>query len=460
MKLRTKITAAAAAVIVLTAAVSDAIIWMICRQSLMQEAEQTAYRNLSMLHADLEMMRLYAKTLPGDTEIQYQLKKNADDYAVCLRESTELYNQTVLTADDLYSVEYSPYAQNTSFSHGRLQYAGHRLLIASVQSTGNVMLYYVSDLSSVYRRLWQLALIMAAILIGITAAAGVLLHRILRRTFKPLQVLTDSAKQIAAGAYDERAAVSGADEVGGLAEEFNRMADAVQEKIAALAESEQQKTMFMADFSHELKTPLTAISGYAQTLRTVKLSEEDQAEALGYIYSESRRLDRLAKKMMRLMELDRTESLQMTEIDCAKLLNAAADTCKPFAEKKSVTLKIAECSGQITGEFDLLHDALCNLTDNAVKASAAGQTVILSANGHEIAVQDFGCGIPPEEIQRITEPFYMVDKSRDRKSGGAGLGLSLTAQIVRLHGAELKIESTVGAGTRVILQFVYAPLNT
>ena len=216
----------------------------------------------------------------------------------------------------------------------------------------------------------------------------------------------------------------------------------------------------MADFSHELKTPLTAISGYAQTLRTVKLSEEDREEALGYIYTEIKRLDRLAKKMMRLMQLDSEESLQMLPVDNKQLLRAVIETCKPAAEQKGVALRTGECGGTVRGDFDLLHDAMCNLADNAIKASGPGQTVILSASDDALTVTDEGCGIPKDEIKNLTEPFYMVDKSRSRQSGGAGLGLSLVKRIAQLHGAELEIESTVGEGTTVKLHFVYTPLNT
>ena len=114
----------------------------------------------------------------------------------------------------------------------------------------------------------------------------------------------------------------------------------------------------------------------------------------------------------------------------------------------------------IRGDFDLLHDALCNLTESAIKASAAGQTVTLTAENRRITVKDEGCGIPADEIKNLTEQFYMVDKSRSRSVGGAGLGLSIVRQVIQLHGAEMEIESEVGIGTAVILQFVYTPLNT
>lgn len=460
MKLRTRITLIAGLVILLAAAVSDGIIWMICRRALINEAEQTALRQISVLQADVQLFQMRSETPRTDKEIAYFFKQRGDDYAICLRGQTQLHNQTVLTPDDLYQLDthktlyYEPYCCTYTEKNGA------PLLIADCYLPNGLHLFRVTELSAVSRRLWQLALVMLAVLLCISTPASILMYLLLRRTLRPLQTLSENAKHIAAGAYDERAGVSGTDEIGLLAQDFNLMAEAVQEKISALAESEQQKTMFMADFSHELKTPLTAISGYAQTLRTVRLSDEDRTEALGYIYSESRRLDRLAKKMMRLMQLDRTEALQMLPIDNRTLLHAVTETCKPAAAQKGVSLQIGDCTGTVRGDFDLLHDALCNLTENAVKASAAGQRVLLSAAENLLTVTDAGCGIPQEEIKNLTDPFYTVDKSRSRESGGAGLGLSIVAQINRLHGIRMEIKSAPQCGTRINLHFVYEPLNT
>ena len=456
MKLRTKITAVAALVILIAAAVSDGVIWGICRRALTREAEQTALRQMAELQADLERRKMQNGGDLNAQELAFFFKQRGDDYIICMHDGEMVYNQTVLTAADLISETAKIPLTNEEYRLSNTTVSGRPVLIASSylqDMRTQVSLYRITDLTPVSRRLRLLALGMLGVLLGVGIPAVIVLYLLMRRTMQPLGVLSESAKQIAEGAYEKRAAVSGQDEIGLRAGDFNKMADAVQEKIAALTDSEERKTMFMADFSHELKTPLTAISGYAQTLRTVKLSEEDKEEALGYIYSESRRLDRLAKKMMRLMQLDRTESLQMTEIDCAKLLDAVEATCKPNAEKRGVRLQIGESGGTVRGDFDLLHDALCNLTENALKASAEGQTVTLSAENGCITVEDHGCGIPQDEIKNLTEPFYMVDKSRSRSAGGAGLGLSIVRQIVQLHGAEMTIESELGAGTIITLQF-------
>ena len=474
MKLRTKITLIAAAVILLAAAVSDGIIWMICRRTLLQEAEQNVIHRLAVQSAELER---YTEQIGGTVtlpELTYYFKTRGDDYTVFVWNGTVVYNQTALELEDLRSAEFLPYAYSTN-EIAQIRKNGAEMLVLQGSAGGGV-LYAVEDLRPVTHRLTMLAFGMLTISACIAVLTIPLLYLLTRRTLRPLGKLSDSAKLIAAGAYDERAAVTGTDEIGMLAQDFNTMADAVQERIRALAESEERKSMFMADFSHELKTPLTAISGYAQTMRTVRLSEEDQAEALGYIYSESKRLDRLAKKMMRLMELERTERLETENIDISALISAACETCRPAAEKKGITLEQGDCTGSLRGDFDLLHDALCNLIDNACKASNAGQTVRLyteitrETNDNPnitalsedcaIVVEDAGCGIPEHEIRNLTEPFYMVDKSRSRRSGGAGLGLSLVAQIIRIHGIRMDIESEPDHGTRIKLHFVYTPLNT
>ena len=392
MKLRTKITAIAALVILLAAAVSDSVIWMICRRSMIGEAEQTVCGQMVMLQSKYAEYQTKYKGVMSDSEQRFFFKQYGSDYVICLRGKQEIYNQTVLTPEDLLNMKISNPRQVQPAATGELQIRRHKLLIAKAEYPDYTNIFVIYDLADVTHRLRLLAIGMLGVLLGVSIPAVIVLYLLLRRTMEPLGSLSDSAKRITAGAYEERAAVSGNDEVGLLAQDFNLMANAVQEKINALAESEQRKTMFMADFSHELKTPLTAISGYAQTLRTVKLSEEDKEEALGYIYSESKRLDRLAKKMMRLMQLDRTESLQMLPVDNQKLLNAVLATCQPAARKKGITLQIEDCGGTVQGDFDLLHDALCNLTDNAVKASKQGQTVRLSAEQDLLTVTDEGCG--------------------------------------------------------------------
>lgn len=227
------------------------------------------------------------------------------------------------------------------------------------------------------------------------------------------------------------------------------MAEAVERHVREVEDSEEKKTLFMGALTHELKTPLTAISGYAQTLQSVELPPGDRELALTYIVSESRRLDRLSKKMLRLLELDRETELVMEPVPVRELFESAVRSCGPAATDKDVAIEIGEVQGELQADKDLMTEVIINLVDNAVKASATGSAVRLYTDGSTIVVEDEGTGIPAEEIDRLTEPFYMVDKSRSRKSGGAGLGLALTTTILRRHGMTLHIDSEVGKGTRV-----------
>ena len=230
------------------------------------------------------------------------------------------------------------------------------------------------------------------------------------------------------------------------------MAGAVEEHIRRVEESEEQKTMFMASLTHELKTPLTAISGYGQTLRYAKLSDEDRDTALMYICRESGRLDRLSKKMLRLLELDRDVPITLEPVPIASLAAGARETCIPGAAKRGVSIVLGPLEGDIPCDRDLMTEVIVNLVDNGIKACKKGGRVVISSEGGRVTVEDSGCGIPQEEIARLTEAFYMVDKSRSRQSGGAGLGLALAAVILRRHGMRLHIESRVGEGTRAVLE--------
>ena len=449
MKLRTRIALIAGAVILLATLISNLAIFRICRSTLLDQAVSKGQQeSQEIYHSFSEYAYQFGGTL-SKIQVDNFFKSRRDDYTVALNgtgQSYEVwYNKTILTPEELVNREsrfrgeaYSPYFA-----------AGRRLLIFPLGGTDNLSLYHVSDITDVYLRIYRLGLEMALISGAVLAAAFLALFFIVRRSLLPLQSLSDGTRAIAAGAYDRRVQEKRNDEIGSLGRDFNRMAEAVEQHIREVEESEEKKTMFMGSLTHELKTPLTAISGYAQTIRSVKLPEDDREEALRYIHEESKRLDRLSKKMMRLLELEENTELVFETVNIRELFEGAVRTCGAAAKEKGVILEIGECSGEVNADKDLMTEVLINLIDNAVKASNTGDTVRLYAENGCMVVEDNGCGIPAEEIDRITEPFYMVDKSRSRKSGGAGLGLALTAMILKRHGMVLSVESEIGYGTRI-----------
>ena len=285
----------------------------------------------------------------------------------------------------------------------------------------------------------------------VLAAGAAVMALLARQVTRPLRVLTSTSAEIAGGDYARRTALHTGDEIEQVSRSFDKMADAVQEKIADLEADVQKREDFMGAFTHELKTPMTSIIGYADVLRNLQTDPEEQREAAAAIYHEGRRLESLSQKLLALLALG-GETLELTAVDLASLWQPLRAACP------SVTVQTPAGHWVVRGDADLLLDLLCNLVQNSAKASAPGTPVEVHCRDDgpavTLAVEDQGCGIPQSEIDRVTEPFYMVDKSRARKQGGSGLGLALCKRIAAAHGSDLVIESTPGRGTtvRVTLQ--------
>ena len=204
--------------------------------------------------------------------------------------------------------------------------------------------------------------------------------------------------------------------------------------------------------SHELKTPLTAIKGYSETLLSVKLSQEQEEKALEYINRESGRLSRLSEKMMELTRLYEPECrIALKKVSVETLFATVKESVSHRLQEKNMIL-------QMEGEFqdrnkmldsDLMTSFLINLVNNSIMASEPESTIYLGADEHSLWVRDEGCGIPSEEMDKVRKAFYRVDKSRSRKSGNMGLGLALCEQIAAVHHGIMVIESEVGTGTKI-----------
>ena len=463
MSLRKTITLLCSLIMLTAILLSDMTIFLFYRRSVRNEALQAACIETSRIEEAFANYQSQLSALPGSDylpsvqEAEYFFKTNREDLTILAINGREIFNRTDLSAAEITA--------GNAVTFDRYQYyetalSGTPYVAFRTTVSGSVSMLHLYDMSVPRRKLLRLAAVMVSISAIVILLAILLLRRLLMRAFQPMEALSAQARAIADGAYDRRAEIVRRDEVGQLAADFNQMAEAVQTHIRAVEDSEQRKTMFMGSLTHELKTPLTAMSGYAQTLRAVLLSPEDTETALRYIDSESRRLDRLAKQMMRLLELDQETPLQMEDIPAEALIADAITTCTPHANSKQITLRKCGAEGILRCDRDLMTDVIINLIDNAIRASREGDSIEISAKDGVLTVADHGCGIPEAEITRITEPFYMVDKSRSRKSGGAGLGLAIVSAILRQHGITLEIESKVGSGTRMNLHFVDIALNT
>lgn len=276
---------------------------------------------------------------------------------------------------------------------------------------------------------------------------------------RPLRKISKSARKIADGNLEHRLVVSSQDEIGDMAQDFNRMADSLAGKIMELEDASRRQKEFIGSFAHELKTPLTSIIGYADLLRSGRQTEEERFLSSSYIFQEGKRLEQLSLRLLDLIVLDHHE-LQSRRCALLVLFEEVESIMKPILDEKHITLELqveAEAKVpeelQVEVELELFKTVLINLLDNARKAVSENGTIQLLGRQDEdavvIEVRDDGRGIPLQEMQHITEAFYMVDKSRSRKQGGAGLGLSICEKIIELHGGDLLFAAGEGGGTTV-----------
>ncbi len=224
--------------------------------------------------------------------------------------------------------------------------------------------------------------------------------------------------------------------------------------------AEQLRREFTANVSHELKTPLQAISGYAELMANGVAKPEDTAEFSGRIYSESRRMIRLVEDIIKLSRLDEgAENMKRENADLYALAQETIAGILPQAESAGVSISLEGKPTVINGIPRLLQEILFNLCDNAVKYNRTGGSVTVTISSDtesaRLAVSDTGIGIPEEYRERIFERFYRVDKSRSKAVSGTGLGLSIVKHAALVHHAKIETQSEVGKGTVITVIFPY-----
>ena len=226
----------------------------------------------------------------------------------------------------------------------------------------------------------------------------------------------------------------------------------LERSIENLENVAARREEFIGSFAHELKTPLTAIIGYADMLRSKEMAPKSRFTAAGYIFSEGKRLEALSLKLMDIIVAGK-QDFDPKKFEVGYFIRSIAAVTVPSLSNEGMTLDMRWEPGEIEVEPDLFKTLMINLVDNARKASHKGDVIELFGKvedgGYALYVRDHGRGIPKDELSKITEPFYMIDKSRSRAQNGAGLGLALGARIAELHGTKLEYESEVGSGTTV-----------
>ena len=238
--------------------------------------------------------------------------------------------------------------------------------------------------------------------------------------------------------------------------------DHIKEMEKAVEEnkkSEQIRREFVANVSHELKTPLTSISGFIETLQEGAAEDpEIRTKFIDIIAIETSRLKRLIEDLLVLSDIENKRDSEMKEFEIRSAVESTAEALQPIADGKNIRIILELERGlYIKGSADRFRQMMVNLIENAIKYSDEGSRIWVKAvsldNRIEVSVKDEGIGIAEEHHDRLFERFYRVDKSRSKKAGGTGLGLSIVKHIAVLFGASLKVESQVGKGTTFFVIF-------
>lgn len=295
------------------------------------------------------------------------------------------------------------------------------------------------------------------LLIGAAVVVAIVLFYPLRRR---LRALEHAAQRLGEGDLGARAPQKGGDEIARVAAAFNRMAGELETRDAALRTSDALRRQMMADVSHELKTPLTAMRGFIETLRMpeVALDADRRDRYFETIDRETRRLERIVKD---LLDLARYEGggvvLQRRLFDIERLFENAAGRHEREAQRKGVAIRIHvdAHADQVVADPDRIEQAIENLVGNALRHTPAGGTITLRATQADgvatLSVSDTGAGITPEHLPHVFERFYKVDTARAAESTGSGLGLSITKAIVERHDGTISVTSQPGLTTFTVV---------
>lgn len=320
----------------------------------------------------------------------------------------------------------------------------------------NYALVYRSDISSTLQGWNRMKNTMFGVGLIISGFLAIGLRVLLNRLFQPLSDISNTSKRIAAGDYATRLTIKGTDELAAMANSFNQMTDEIQRQMQELVATAENKQLFIDNFAHELKTPLTTIYGYAEYLQRAAISEDEKQFALECILSESSRMQSMAYQMMELANL-RSDQIHMEPLSVEVLFQKVRQAMLLKASQKKIDLLFYCEIQKIYGDVNLLESLLINLIDNAIKASNPGSPIMVKAFEYDdapiITVEDKGKGIPQNALSQVTQPYYRVERHRHRSDGGAGLGLAICEQIVERHKAKLTLTSNLEAGTTATITF-------
>ena len=367
------------------------------------------------------------------------------------RDNEKVYsnNEIDIYDDKLISVK------GSNFNSLVDNYNGNHYLLIAIRNNSNDVFVFYKNINAVYKninKLTTLCIIVGGVLILFILVIAYVISKTITR---PLNRINKEVKKVASGDYDIHLK-EGKDEVGNLAKNINIMSKEIKSRNDDLVNMLESKQLFIDNLSHEMNTPLTSIYGYVELMEKANLDDEKKYKALDYMKHETKRIMDMQKKLLMLSYKENT-SIDKSSINLNNIYEQLNIELKDRLSSKNITISFDNNVSSFIGDDLLVSLAISNLIRNAINNSSENTHIDVnsytSGDFNIIAVKDQGCGIKKEDIDKIVEPFYRVDKARSRKDGGAGLGLSIVKKIMEIHGGKLEIESEIGVGSTFILKF-------
>ena len=313
----------------------------------------------------------------------------------------------------------------------------------AIQTEQGKILRIAKDSSSIY--VFVMRMTLTIILVGalVLVLCLILAHRLTQKIIRPIEKMADNIVLV---------------EEESVYEEMRPFVKMIKGQHVDILQHAKMRQEFTANVSHELKTPLTAISGYAELIENGMTSGENTLHFASEIHRSAERLQHLINDIIKLSELDDSDlQLEFEEIDLAEAIKNCAQNMQLFAQKADVTLSAMGDATIIVANKMLIDELLYNLCSNAIRYNKRGGSVTmhvgLEGDSPVLTVKDTGIGIPAEQQERVFERFYRVDKSRSKSTGGTGLGLAIVKHIVAQHGAQITLRSEEGVGTEIKVIF-------
>lgn len=335
------------------------------------------------------------------------------------------------------------------------EFDGNHYLLLGTRIKNENVLIYGRNINRIYELRNNLIVISTVLVILILFVIAIIAYRISKKLTKPLEEMQKQMEKVSKGDYNVNLK-EGKNEIGVLAKNFNKMSKEIEIRDNELVEMINSKQVFIDNLSHEINTPLTSIIGYAELLEKADCDEEQKIKFLRNIQNDAKRINDIHKKLL-LISYKKQNDFEIELRDSNEIFQKIIETTRFKVEEHKINLIINNELSKIRCDETLIIMCVSNLISNAINASKDGSKVIVNSyeknNNIYIDVIDEGQGISKENIDKITEPFYRVDKARSRVNGGAGLGLSICKSIMELHKGKLKIESQLGVGSCFTLEF-------